>query len=71
MVTIVEAVDTAIVSQSESKAASIVYEDSSFMPLFAKSIQELTLEQRLNMRNNLIAQLANSKEVPEAINHVL
>ena len=65
----VEAVDTAIVSPNDSKV-TIAVDTSSFMPILSKAVSELSLEQRLTLRNNLIAQLADS-DVKEAISYVL
>lgn len=67
---VIEAVDLAVVAPRDSKA-SIAIRDYSYLPLFAKAIEDLNLEQRLSLRNNLTTQLANCRDVPEAINHVL
>ena len=61
----VEAVEAAIVAPNDSNKA-MTYDNS-----FRSAIQELSLEQRLCLRDIIISQLANShQDVPEALNHL-
>ena len=64
IVQIIDSLETAILGEKEA------YDSAGFMETFRNVVTRMNLEQKLNMRDNIVLQLAQ-QESQEAIKHLL